>query len=170
MNQKQELSYPRSLKSWKDKIDWFQSEHRELDGIVGKPVVFEWEKIPRAHHTAVLTRSAKCDGGQSTTFSWQDLDALVHVENMRLFRNDKNPNRKECSEEMQTLAQCWKSRVTNHLQRSGIDMKIDSVQEDGTQCWIVIRRGVNREQSIWRRIRNLFIAKKWPPVRSNSSQ
>ena len=36
--------YPRSVASWKDKIDWFthSPEYRELDNVDGKSVVFEW--------------------------------------------------------------------------------------------------------------------------------
>ena len=35
-------------------------------------------------------------------------------------------------------------KVTNFLERCGIEVKIDSVQHDGTQSWIVISRGINK--------------------------
>ena len=35
-------------------------------------------------------------------------------------------------------------QVTNHLERYGIEIKIDSVQKDGTQSWTVISRGANK--------------------------
>ena len=34
--------------------------------------------------------------------------------------------------------------VTNHLERHGIEMKIDSLQKHGTQSWIVISRCINK--------------------------
>ena len=33
---------------------------------------------------------------------------------------------------------------TNHLERNGVEIKIDSMQKDGTQSWIVISRSVNK--------------------------
>ena len=45
----------------------------------------------------------------------------------------KDPNRKDVLE----------VKVTNHLDRYGIETKIDPMQKDGTQSWIVISRGVN---------------------------
>ena len=41
--------YPRSVTSWKGKIEWVTQspEYRELDGVYGEPVVFEWKSFPR---------------------------------------------------------------------------------------------------------------------------
>ena len=35
-------------------------------------------------------------------------------------------------------------KVTNYLERYGIEIKIDSMQNDGTQSWIVISRGITK--------------------------
>ena len=35
-------------------------------------------------------------------------------------------------------------KVTNYLKRYGIEVKIDSMQNDGTLSWIVISRGINK--------------------------
>ena len=35
--------------------------------------------------------------------------------------------------------------VTNHLERCGIEVKIDSMQNDGSQSWIEISRGINKD-------------------------
>ena len=42
------IEYPRSITSWKDKIEWFTQsrEYHELDSIDGEPVVFEWIIFP----------------------------------------------------------------------------------------------------------------------------
>ena len=55
--------YPRSVTSWKDKIEWFTQspEHRELDGVDGESVVCELKKIPTTHNTAVTTGNPKND-------------------------------------------------------------------------------------------------------------
>ena len=48
---------------------------------------------------------------QSKTVSWQDMDALVLVENIRLVEMIKDPNRRIDSKKIQKLVQCWKSRL-----------------------------------------------------------
>ena len=35
-------------------------------------------------------------------------------------------------------------KVTNYLECCGIEVKIDSMQNDGTQSWIVISKGINK--------------------------
>ena len=47
--------HPRSLTSWKDRIEWFTQspEYRDLDRIDGEPVVFEWKNFP-GHTTLQL--------------------------------------------------------------------------------------------------------------------
>ena len=55
------------------------------------------------------------------TFNWQDLDALVHVE------------KKRCLERENTkIGPVLEVKVTNRLERYGIEIKIDSTQNDGT--------------------------------------
>ena len=61
------------------------------------------------------------------TLTWQDSDLLVCVENIRHFEMLEDPSRKG----IQTL------------ERVGIEIKIDSMQNDGFRSWIVISRGVN---------------------------
>ena len=77
------------------------------------------------------------------SLNWQTSDALVHVENIRLFEMIKDASRKDGFERLQILAQYWKS-VANELDRCGIVIKIDSMHEDRTQSWIVISRGVSK--------------------------
>ena len=45
------------------------------------------------------------------TLNWLDLDALVLVENIRLFEMTNDPNRKDGFEGIQRLAQCLKSKL-----------------------------------------------------------
>ena len=42
------------------------------------------------------------------------------------------------------LVPYWKSWSQIFFDRNGIDTKIDSVQEDGTQSWMVISRGLTK--------------------------
>ena len=50
------VQYPRSVTSWKGKIEWFAQspEYRELDRIDGGSVVFEWKFIFPGHTTLQL--------------------------------------------------------------------------------------------------------------------
>ena len=80
---------------------------------------------------------------QFMILNWQDSDALVRVENKRLCEMTKGPNRKDGFEGIQRLAQL-EVKVTNYLERYGIEVKIDSMQNDGIQSWIVISRGINQ--------------------------
>ena len=66
---------------------------------------------------------------------------LFHVENSRHFETMKDPRRKDGFEEIQHLAQYGKSKLRNHLYQYGVESKIDSTQNDGSQSWIVISRG-----------------------------
>ena len=75
------------------------------------------------------------------TFGWQDLDVLVHVDNIRHFKTRKGPSRKDGFEGIQKLAQCWKSKL--HITCT-IEVKIDSLKNDGSQFWTVISRGMNK--------------------------
>ena len=77
------------------------------------------------------------------TFSWQDLDALAHVENVSL-RVDKGSKPKGLIRGNTKYGPVLEVNATNHLQRYGIEIKMDSVQKDGTQSWIVISRSINK--------------------------
>ena len=61
--------------------------------------------------------------------NWQDSDELVRVENIRHLEMMKNPSRKDGFERTQRLAQYWKSQVTNYLERYGIEVKTDSIDQ-----------------------------------------
>ena len=72
----------------------------------------------------------------------QDLDMLVHVENVRPFEMTKNPNWKRRIRGNVKNGPVLEVKVTNYLERFGIAVEIDSMQNDGTQSWIVISRGI----------------------------
>ena len=58
------------------------------------------------------------------TLNWQDSDALVHVKNTRHFETMKDPSRKDGFEEIQRLAQHWKS--TLRIMENAVEMKFKS--------------------------------------------
>ena len=68
---------------------------------------------------------------------------LVHVENFRNLETMKDPSRNDGFEEIQKMGPVLESKVTHHLYHCGIEIKIDSLQSDGSQSWIVINRGIN---------------------------
>ena len=72
---------------------------------------------------------------------------LVHVENFRHREMMKGPSRKDGFEGIQKFGLVLevKSRLRiTCMERVGIEIKIDSMQNDGSQSWIVISRGVNK--------------------------
>ena len=58
---------------------------------------------------------------------------LDHAENVRHLEVMKDPPRRDGSEETRKLAQYWKSRLRIHLYRYGIEIKTDSMKNDGSQ-------------------------------------
>ena len=90
--------------------------------------------------------------------NWQDSDVLVHVENIRLLEMMKIKAERMESRRYKN----WPSeevKITNYMERVGIEIKIDSMQKDGSPSWTVISRGINL--SFQRRTRT-------PPRRSGS--
>ena len=45
------------------------------------------------------------------------------------------------------LVLCWMYCVTKHFDRYGIELKLNSMMDDGTQSWIVISRGESNKIS-----------------------
>ena len=43
------------------------------------------------------------------------------------------------------IGQVLEVKVTHHSYQHGIEIKIDSMQNDGSQSWIVISRGVTKD-------------------------
>ena len=60
-----------------------------------------------------------------TTFSWQDLAVQARVENIRFM---KDPNRSIRGNTR--IGPVLEVKVSNHLGRCGIEIKIDSMQKD----------------------------------------
>ena len=67
--------------------------------------------------------------------NWQDSDVLVHVENTRHFEM-MSPRRKGGFEGIQKLAEYWKVKVADYMERYGLEIKVDPLQNDGSQSWI----------------------------------
>ena len=105
--------------------------------------IFEWVKLAK---TLVLCERFLVDNilWQSMTNSWQDFDALVHVENTRLLEMMKDPKRKHGFEEVQKLARYWKSR--SQITRNVVERKLRSIpsRTTKTQSWIVISSGIHK--------------------------
>ena len=75
--------YPRSVKSWKDNIDWFahSPEHRELDGVDGKPVVFQWNMFqgtPNRTSSRRCTTTSIGDKEETKRIVLRTLQMLLH--------------------------------------------------------------------------------------------
>ena len=64
--------------------------------------------------------------------------------NVRLLEMIKDPNRKDGFEEIQKIGPVLEVNVTNHLERYGIQINIDSMQNDGTGSWIVSGKGIDK--------------------------
>ena len=47
------------------------------------------------------------------------------------FEMIKDTNRKDFFEATPQLVQSWKSKVTNHFERNGLEIKIESIQKTG---------------------------------------
>ena len=75
---------------------------------------------------------------QFTTFSWHDLAVQAHVENIRSLEVTKDPNLNDLFE----ATKKWSSIGSQGHET--MEIKVDSMQKDGTQSWIVISRSVNK--------------------------
>ena len=71
------------------------------------------------------------------TLTWQDWDVLV----LDMNRGSKP---KRWIRGNTTIGPVLEVKVTNYLKSYGIIIKIDSMQNDGNQSWIVISRGINK--------------------------
>ena len=69
------------------------------------------------------------------TLNWQDFNMLVFMSRMSP-RDDKGSKPKGWNRGNAKLARYWKSKL--QLNRYGIEIKTDSLQNDGTESWIVI--------------------------------
>ena len=58
-------------------------------------------------------------------------------------------------------------KVTNYLERDGIEVKIGSMQNDGSQSWIVISRGIIKYVTELPEENDKPTTKKWHLVRRN---
>ena len=65
---------------------------------------------------------------------------LVHAENIRHFEVMKGPHREDGFEEYKKLDLLLEVKVTHQLYQYGIEIKIGSMTNDGSQSWIVISR------------------------------
>ena len=74
----------------------------------------------------------------------QDLDTVVHVENICLLEMKNGPRRKDGFEGIHKIAHHWKSRLQITWSVMELIDKIDSTQDDGTLPWIVISSGLDK--------------------------
>ena len=81
---------------------------------------------------------------QFMTRNWQDSDVLVHAEKKRHVETMKDPRRKDGFRGNTNIGPVLEVKVTHHLYQYGIEIKVDSMQNDGSQSWIVISRGLNK--------------------------
>ena len=78
------------------------------------------------------------------------------------FRSDNRSQPKEyIRSDNKNMSGIWQSRLPKPCDRHGMERKIDSMQKDGTQSWMVLNRGVDKYvTNLLRRTRSLFTMKK----------
>ena len=95
-----------------------------------------------------------------------DSDVLVRVENIRLLEMMKIQ-----AERMESRGyKNWPSeevKITNYMERVGIEMRINSVQKDGSQSWTVISRSIDQCVTELSEENEKTTTKKWFPMRRN---
>ena len=91
---------------------------------------------------------------------------LVRVENVRLLEMMKIQ-----AERMESRGyKNWPSeevKITNYMERVGIEMRINSVQKDGSQSWTVISRSIDQCVTELSKENEKPTTKKWFPMRRN---
>ena len=106
---------------------------------------------------------------QFMTLNWKDSDVLVHVENIRLLEMIRIR-----AERMESKTyKNWPSeevKITNYMERVGIEAKIESMQKDGSQSWSVISRGIDQYVTELPEENEKPTTKKWFPMRRNPVQ
>ena len=127
---------------------------------------FEWEK------PALTLCFEKIWRKNSPGQSWQsmtgmmDSDVLVRVEKKRLLEMMKIQ-----AERMESRGyKNWPSeevKITNYMERVGIEMRINSVQKDGSQSWTVISRSIDQYVTELSEENEKPTTKKWFPMRRN---
>ena len=79
---------------------------------------------------------------QLTLSIWKDMAVQAHCENTRIFEMLTDQNRKDLFEATPRLV--LEINITKHIDRHGIEIKIDSMQKDGSQFWIVNSRCIDK--------------------------
>ena len=69
---------------------------------------------------------------------------LVHAENIRHLEMMKDPHRKGGLRKYK-IGPVLEIKVTYHLYRYGVEIRFDSMKNDGSQSWIVISRSMNKQ-------------------------
>ena len=82
---------------------------------------------------------------QFPMFIWKDMTQHAHVENIRILEVTNDLNRKDLFEANTKMGPILEVIVTKHVDRYGIEIKIDSMKKGGgTQSWVVTSRGVDK--------------------------
>ena len=106
--------YPRSVASWKDKIDWSAQspEYREMDNVDGEPAAFEWKQFP-GHTILKLLQEVQCtmEEKNSVRRIQRSDHLLVSVQRHRLGPEAKKDS---CPEKFSSVAACAARFPTAH--------------------------------------------------------
>ena len=76
------------------------------------------------------------------TSIWKDMAVQAHVGNIRIFETMLQP--KGFIRGNTKIGLVFEVKSTKQFDRHGIEIKIDSMQKDGTQSWIVTSRGIDK--------------------------